>query len=111
VSKFEYEGIGFGGKIKIGDKSFFIIKNGYDAQVLVKYLNTRKKLLETEINFNNISNSIRDALNFVKQVEKVTKDQTALTKFFNNPDKYLYKITNSGIDVHTTLSNYIKENL
>ena len=111
VSKFEYEGIGFGGKIKIGDKSFFIIKNGYDAQVLVKYLNTRKKLLETEINFNNISDSIRDALNFVKQVEKVTKDQTALTKFFDNPDKYLYKITDSGVDVHTTLSNYIKENL
>jgi hypothetical protein len=41
----------------------------------------------------------------------VTKDQTALTRFFDNPDKYLYKITNSGIDVHTILSNYIKENL
>lgn len=109
VRNFEYEGIGFGGSIKIGNKKFFIIRDARDAQNLEKYLKTRKNLQnksKVENKLKTAPDNVKEALNYI--AGKNGKQSSALLKFFNHPSDYLYKITEKGVDVHTTLSNYIQ---
>lgn len=109
VRHFNYMGVGFGGKIKVGNKNFFIIKNLADAKLLKQYLETRKNLNNVSTQLDEIPENVQKALNFIKTKKNCKNNKTALMHFFNSPDEYLFKNTSEGIDVHTTLSNFIQQ--
>lgn len=102
-----YNGLGLGGKIIIGDKSYFILSNEYGVAQLAKYLRTRKVLNESEIDFTNISNSVRKSLDYIKQKHNIKNDQTALRYFYNKSSEFLYTVADN-VDIYTTLSDFIK---
>ena len=101
-----YDGVGLGGKLIIGKNKYFVINNEYSANKFVKYLKTKKFLREQKIDFSEISNSVRKALDYIKQKHNYKQDQTALQYFFNNSNEFLYDI-NDEIDIYTTLLDYI----
>lgn len=103
-----YDGLGLGGKVKIGNKSYFILSSEYGVAQLRKYLTTRKILNESELDFSKVSNSVRKALDYIKDKKGIKTDQGALRHFFNNSSNFLYDVSDN-VDIFTTLSDFIKD--
>lgn len=108
-----YEGVGLGGKVNLGssNNSIFVISNQTDAIHLKNFLKARTILRKPDLVLPDISNNEQQALNYIKsQNTKLKDDSSALRYFFENSDSFLYD-TVQGIDVYTTLNNYIKSKI
>ena len=106
----QYGGLGLGGKVTIGTSSVYIVSGRRDAAKLAKYLRTRQLLKsETSGIELNLSDREEKAINYIKEKTGIKSTQKALLHFFNKSDQYLTAVANGDIDVYTTLSDVIKE--